>query len=690
MVCSACGKSYPDAIQICPQCGVSLSLSTPTPVSQTLTTGTRLRDNAFAIGKVLGQGGFGITYLGSDLQLNRPVAIKEFFPEGCVRQGRRVQPSRVPPPDYQSGKTRFLDEARVLAQFKHPGIVHVYTSFEDNNTAYMVMEYLKGKTLLSLVETEGPLPETQAVEYVEKVCGALEMVHQANLLHRDIKPENIMVTDDGRIVLVDFGAARQFVAGKTRSHSVMLTPAYAPLEQHARHARRGPPSDIYAVGASLYHLLTGQLPATAPDRTTGVTLRAARSLNPNVSQAVSEAVMWAMEIKMEKRPQSVREFLRALKGQVEARRPARHDEAAAVSLKFANEEAASVPDLITLCDKYPDEAEGYLFNGYLEEWLRIYLGEMALVQHAQTIRGSYARDRRKGLELFVRELCKSVGTDAYPKLSPQPARVDLGQLPQGAQASASIRLRNEGRGLAWGSVKVEPEMPGISVTPVFESAYAQIDVRVDSLHLTPGDYRGNLVVQAQGVPNPCRIPLQYRVLSLTLHADPRVLDLGPIPHGERANAALKVTCTPASGRFSGNAWVDPLGSGVTVSGYLNGNVCELEVAADTSGLDADQPHEAYVRLSTNAGELTVPVRFGVTSRRAVLVAWTAGIGVATGVGMWLVRALLASIGSGLQTWYLSYSAHPTSALLWACGGFGVCLVGGVVATIVELKERKKR
>src|SRR5262249_55420317 len=156
-------------------------------------------------------------------------------------------------------KKGFLDEALILAQFQHPSIVQVYASFEENNTAYMVMEYLKGKTLATLLEGRGTIPERDAVGYIQQVGEALEVVHRANLLHRDIKPENIIVTDDRRVVLLDFGTAREFAAGRTRQMTAMLTEGYAPLEQYTQNARFGACIDVYALGGTLYHLLTGTL-----------------------------------------------------------------------------------------------------------------------------------------------------------------------------------------------------------------------------------------------------------------------------------------------------------------------------------------------------------------------------------------------------------------------------------------------
>lgn len=296
-------------------------LKTDNNASDALPANTKLQGGAFAIGKVLGQGGFGITYYGGDMTLHRYVAIKEFFPAGCVRQGNVVQPdATMSLADFENAKRKFLEEARALARFQHRNIARVLTIFQDNNTAYMVMEFLKGKTLMQLSEERGAMPEREALGHIEQICEALTAVHGANLIHRDVKPENVMVCDDGRTVLIDFGlnkkleqsgghATRRFT-GTSRFGSEN----YAPPEQHLTHAPVGAFSDIYALGATLYHLLTGKAPVPAPERAMGTDLMPPDRVNPNVSPTMSRAVMQAMELKGDQRLQNVQAFLGLLKG----------------------------------------------------------------------------------------------------------------------------------------------------------------------------------------------------------------------------------------------------------------------------------------------------------------------------------------------------------------------------------------
>src|SRR5436190_3510518 len=273
LTCPICNAENPPTATSCGTCGAPLSADPGNAFSGALPPGTKLQGGVYSVGRVLGQGGFGITYLGGDIRSRRPVAIKEFFPYGSTRKGTNVQPfGGLPTSEYASTRMRFLDEARILTRFDHPAIVDVYGTFEENNTAYMVMELLRGRTLGQLVEERGPLPESEAVRHIVRAGEALEVVHAASLLHRDLKPDNLMLNDTGDVVLIDFGTARTFAAGKTGRMTTMVTPGYAPLEQYGEHVRFGPFTDIYALGATFYHLLTGRMPPSATDRARGVEL----------------------------------------------------------------------------------------------------------------------------------------------------------------------------------------------------------------------------------------------------------------------------------------------------------------------------------------------------------------------------------------------------------------------------------
>lgn len=301
MNCPFCNGSIADGNAYCPRCGVSLN-------EPHLRVGTLLRSR-YRIEEVLGAGGWGITYKGYDTHLNRCVAIKELFPSGCTRNGRNVCWQKVGSSSLRDEyKRRFLEEARILAKLNHDSIVKVYEYFEENDTVYMVMEFVDGETLEEKTEAlRGPMSEEEAVQYILQVCEALKVVHENGYLHRDIKPSNIMVRSNGKVVLIDFGIARPFADGQMTTG--VGTPCFGAGEQFKSQSY-GPPADIYALGATLYYLLTAREPVPAIEReAAGIDLLPVRKLNPKVSPCVEEAVTAAMRLEPRNRPQSVSEFV---------------------------------------------------------------------------------------------------------------------------------------------------------------------------------------------------------------------------------------------------------------------------------------------------------------------------------------------------------------------------------------------
>jgi serine/threonine protein kinase len=275
-----------------------------------LPAGTLLANGRYQLQQVLGQGGFAITYLALDTQLKRTVAIKELCPQGCIRDAHnQVAPITLPPDQFAQIRQRFVEEAQLVAQLNHPGIVRIYDVFQQNNTGYMVMEYLHGETLgAKLKRAGGVLPVDEAVDYILQVCDALEVVHHAGYIHRDIKPDNIIHCEDERLVLIDFGAARHFVANQTATYTVMLTPSYAAPEQYSSAGRLDPRTDIYGLAATLYHLITGVPPLPALDRTSGFDLPPPHLVEPEVGEALSDAILQGLAMRMDERPASVAEF----------------------------------------------------------------------------------------------------------------------------------------------------------------------------------------------------------------------------------------------------------------------------------------------------------------------------------------------------------------------------------------------
>lgn len=279
-----------------------------------LMPGTTLNRGKYVIEREIGEGGFGITYKAVQTGLNRPVCIKEYFLAGlCVRNTRAktVQLQGSKEDTFEKYRQAFVREAQTLANLHHPNIVEVIDIFDENNTSYMVMPFIEGRSLQSIVEKNGPLSYPEAVNFIVQVASAVGYIHERNILHRDIKPDNIMITEDYKAILIDFGSAREFQQDKTQQHTSLLTHGYAPPEQYTASSRKGSYTDIYALGATLYFILTGQVPLEAAARL-NETITEPKSLNPDITKEANKTIMTAMQLKTTDRYQTVQEFINDL------------------------------------------------------------------------------------------------------------------------------------------------------------------------------------------------------------------------------------------------------------------------------------------------------------------------------------------------------------------------------------------
>jgi len=269
----------------------------------------------YRIEKVLGVGGFGLTYLALDGNLNLKVAVKEYLPDDIATRGADNSISPRAPDSVEMfgwGKQRFLDESRVVASFRHPNIVRVMRFFEANGTAYMVMEFVEGAALNDWIRTRRPLAQPQLASIVGPLLDGLEVVHKAGYLHRDIKPGNIYIRDDGSPVLLDFGAARM----RTGDLTTIVSPGFAPFEQYHNKGNQGPWSDLYALAGVLYWMITGNKPHEAAARIKADTMPSAlqsadRALyRPEFLAAID----WALAPNEDERPQSVAQWRESIAG----------------------------------------------------------------------------------------------------------------------------------------------------------------------------------------------------------------------------------------------------------------------------------------------------------------------------------------------------------------------------------------
>lgn len=321
--CKGCFKYYDDEFELCPHCGYIDGAEPKEP--NHLFVGTELAGR-YVIGNVLGFGGFGITYKAWDKKLETAVAIKEYYPCGIVNRppgtknillfsGNRKK-------EFEHGLVRFIDEARNTIKFNaHRNIVNVYEYFEENSTAYFVMEFLDGCDLSDFIESSKGKPDIEkSMDIIMSVCNALKDIHANGIIHRDISPDNIYLTNDGGVKLIDFGAAR-FSSVEEKNFTIVLKPGFAPPEQYEQISEQGPKTDIYALGATLYYCITGVKPEESTNRKTNDTLPLPKSINPDIEQYLSDSIMKAMAIEPALRFESVDEFQKAIKKEIKVKAP---------------------------------------------------------------------------------------------------------------------------------------------------------------------------------------------------------------------------------------------------------------------------------------------------------------------------------------------------------------------------------
>lgn len=281
--------------------------------------------SAYTLGRVLGQGGFGITYIARDNSTGTRVAVKEYFPDSMATRSGGFSVSAHTGErgeGFGYGKQCFLEEAKTLASFiGTPGIVRVYRYFEENGTAYFVMEYVEGTSLKDYLRKHGgKISFEEAKRLLIPVMDALSVVHSKGIIHRDVSPDNIIITDNGGVKLIDFGAARYSLGDMSRSLDVVLKHGYAPREQYSRHGRQGPFTDIYSLAATFYRAITGIIPQDSIDRIDNDLMITPRAYCPDLTPQGEFALYKAMAIQPADRFSSTVQFKECLlsRGQLPA------------------------------------------------------------------------------------------------------------------------------------------------------------------------------------------------------------------------------------------------------------------------------------------------------------------------------------------------------------------------------------
>ncbi len=318
--CLGCMELFGDEFEICPHCGYIVG--TPAEEAVHIEPGTLLYDR-YIVGKVLGYGGFGVTYLGWDGKLEQKVAIKEYLPsEFSTRMPGQSQITVFngeKNEQFYDGLNKFVEEAKHLAKFQNEeGIVKIFDSFEENDTAYIIMEFLDGETLTEYLKREKTIPEDVAVAMMMPVMESLQIVHDAGLLHRDIAPDNIFLTKTGEVKLIDFGASRYATTSHSRSLTVIIKPGFSPEEQYRSRGDQGPHTDVYALASTLYKMITGKTPPDAMERRAKYEnqnkdiLEEPHKINKKISRNRENAILNAMNVRIEDRTPDIEHFIKDL------------------------------------------------------------------------------------------------------------------------------------------------------------------------------------------------------------------------------------------------------------------------------------------------------------------------------------------------------------------------------------------
>ncbi len=465
----------------------------------------------YRILQTIGQGGMGAVYKAQDLSNHTLVAIKE------------MGLSKVPPQERAQIVHNFKVEATILARLDHPNLPRFHEQFSEGQRHFLVMEYIEGQTLETLLEQHGPFPERRVLNWARQLCEVLEYLHgqRPPIIFRDMKPGNIMLTTRGRVKLIDFGIARFFRSSSSQDTQLLGTPGFAPPEQYGK-AQTDERSDIYSLAMTLYQLMTNQLSEK------GFGLKHVHADNPQISAPVARALEKATALSPEERYQDVAEFRRALLGPN--------------TFVFDSGEQASTPEeLAELCARYPQEAAVYLFASELEAWLRE-IGENDLARATRRIRTT-TLDEEEAVEDFLQLVmgpqahtrsyaARTTGGGASqagrsrPSLPSRPGwfrrstsnvvvtprSIDFGQVYPGISAPLPLTIAGDRGAFVRGSISVSEPWIRIDATS-FDAMSTRVNVRVDSTGLQGGtSYTGVITITPEGESENIEVRVQVDVL----------------------------------------------------------------------------------------------------------------------------------------------------------------------------------
>lgn len=318
MYCYNCMKQIADDCTFCAYCGHSTAAHNH---PHHLTPGTTL-NNKYLVGNAIGEGGFGITYVGLDLVLDRKIAIKEFFPSGFANRNNTLTNNVTLNYDnegeyFKKGVEHFLQEAKSIAKFHdEKSVVDIISFFEENNTAYIIMEYIDGETLSDRIRSKGTYEPVEALKLFIPIMSTLEKMHRERIIHRDISPDNIFVLHDNSLKLIDFGSARYFAGFNKKTLSVQFKPGYAPIEQYNKNGQQGPWTDVYGLCATIYKCITGVTPVDSLERIQNDSLQRPSGLGVKIDEPLENTLMHGLEVYPENRCRDMLELKNAFEKQL--------------------------------------------------------------------------------------------------------------------------------------------------------------------------------------------------------------------------------------------------------------------------------------------------------------------------------------------------------------------------------------
>ena len=692
--------------------------------------GDRIKDRYDVIER-LGGGNFGSVYRVTDTAVGNVLACKEMH----------VLDNPATPNDERAAALDlFKREALNLATLRHPNIPAAYFDQEDGDwhicpvcgldwpddkicpehgaqllpvaaRFYLMMDFIDGQTLEEIVEkqmTENgrPLEEGQALEWIHQLALAVRTLHRVGIIHRDIKPDNIKIrTSDDAAVLLDFGLTKKveeaggYGTAPLTGTARFGTAGYAPENPREREMPEKR-SDIHALGMTLYRLLTGRDPQDLRQ------LREMREydpryFNPDIAPETERLIMVAIAPELPLRYQSIDDFIADLEL---IRRPGDGGQSLPPFTFADGSKARTATDLARLLDKYPREAEKYLYGGMFSTWL-LQNGFAAPAQAAATITKNHTDNGPVALELFRRALYPTGTSNIMPRVEWEPATVNFGSLPSGAFETVNVTIKNGGPGLLWGDLGIpvsrkaktglasavgsilaggvgedDSSLPGLTIPEWFQGNEQEITLNLDTARVPNGSYSSHIAVQTDN--GTSRIPVSYTVVPLELTFEPQVLDFGSIEVGKKARMALSIVPTDERGGTQrGSLYVGPSLAGLSAPERFEGRE-PLLITVDASLPSATaRAYDGLIQLDTNGGRLRVPVRYNIVFPASTL-ATTIGISILWGaVGGAALRLAYYGVNPEYTTAWLLRSTSSGQALApYANKGLGPMIVGAALGT----------